>query len=78
MKSKQRGNGLPLLFIACIALFFCAICYLFIASVKEAERKKLAFMEECRQDHKQYECTALWRKGEDTSTVIPIPVIIPR
>ena len=36
------------------------------------------FMAQCMQDHKQYECDALWRAGEDHTTVMPMPVIIGR
>ena len=41
---------------------------------ENAENKK--FMTECLTEHKEYECTAMWRAGESHTTVIPMPVII--
>lgn len=36
-----------------------------------------AFMEQCQEDHKEYECTAMWRAGSrSSSTVVPMPIII--
>lgn len=36
-----------------------------------------AFMAECLADNKkQYECTAMWRAGENNTAVMPMPVII--
>lgn len=32
------------------------------------------FMDECLQDHKEYECEALWRSGKPKSEVIYIPM----
>ena len=40
----------------------------------DAENKK--FMAGCLTEHKEYECTAMWRAGESHTTVMPIPVII--
>lgn len=40
----------------------------------EEHRKK--FMADCMQDHKQYECDALWRAGEDHTTVMPVPIYV--
>lgn len=42
-------------------------------------RSEDRFMLECQQDHKRYECEALWRSGQKGSTmpvVIPAPVIV--
>lgn len=36
--------------------------------VKEQE----AWMAECQQERKHYECVALWRQGENHSQVIPV------
>jgi len=40
------------------------------AEHKEQERK--AFMFDCTKDHKEYECTAMWRAGEPKTVVVPI------
>lgn len=35
------------------------------------------FMAQCRQDHKEYECTAMWRDGSSRSVLVPMPIVIP-
>lgn len=42
--------------------------------VAETEEYEI-FMEACLEDHKQYECKAMWRRGK--STVVPMPIFIP-
>jgi hypothetical protein len=41
------------------------------------DRTQDEFMAECIKEHKQYECTAMWRSGENHSTVVPMPVVVP-
>lgn len=41
------------------------------------DRSREDFMTECQHDHKQYECSAMWRAGHSTTTVVPMPVILP-
>jgi hypothetical protein len=56
-----------------ILIIFIAICVVAVT----AESKHLDnFMAQCMQDHKQYECDAMWRAGEDHTTVMPMPIII--
>lgn len=55
------------LWVACVIGMGAAINH----DIKEQER----FMVECLKDHKEYECTAMWRAGE--SKVMPVPIIIP-
>lgn len=40
-------------------------------------QQKRAFMQQCMEDHKEYECTAMWRAGETKTTTVPVPIIIP-
>jgi hypothetical protein len=47
-----------------------------VAAKSEAEHKA-RFMAQCMQDHKEYECTALWRRGDPSVVAVPIPIIIP-
>lgn len=58
-------------------LFILAIAAIggFILLGKKDFEAKQAFMTQCREDHKDYECTYMWRSGEpDTIPVfIPIP-----
>ncbi|MEM6817187.1 MAG: hypothetical protein AAF578_00205 [Pseudomonadota bacterium] len=37
--------------------------------------ERQAFMEACQADRKEYECTALWRAGNDSATGI---IVVPR
>lgn len=46
------------------------VCALLWWGVEESIAARRAFMAECLQDHKQYECTAMWRAGE--SQVVPV------
>lgn len=36
-----------------------------VAVARDAAINHAAFMSECLADHKQYECTAMWRHGHD-------------
>jgi hypothetical protein len=50
----------------------------FLAAVSDAQREKEQrdkFMVECMRDHKEYECVAMWRRGEDR--IVPMPIVIP-
>ena len=37
------------------------------------------FMEQCLKDHKEYECTAMWRAGDKhvQPAVVPMPIVVP-
>lgn len=35
------------------------------------------FMEQCLKDHKEYECTAMWRAGEKPAQPVPFPIVVP-
>lgn len=63
-----------------VMMFFIgAVIILVIAmiafSVIDGNKEREAFMRECLKDHKEYECTAMWRAGD--SNVVPMPIIIP-
>lgn len=53
----------------------CALAALLCGNAEA--RKEKQFMEECRRERKQYECTAMWRSGEHTGGAVYVPVIIP-
>lgn len=68
--------------IGLIGLFLLVITGLGVAVVHDARqdaKEHKHFMEQCLKDHKEYECTALWRAGEDhdNTAVIPMPIYIP-
>lgn len=39
-------------------------------------KREERFIAECQQDHKRYECEALWRQGEPRTIVAPMPVYV--
>ena len=43
-----------------------------VATQRQHEVERKAFMFECTKDHKEYECTAMWRAGEPKTVVVPI------
>lgn len=43
--------------------------------IKQGIDAEAAFMAACQKDHKEYECTAMWRAGQ--SHVVPMPIVIP-
>jgi len=53
----------------------CLLVFALFMAVKTENEAKARFMGECRQDHKEYECTAMWRAGE--KDVVPVPIVIP-
>ena len=68
-------NNWPIL--AIVALVGFSIWGTVIVAEAETERKNV-FMTECKLDHKEYECTAMWRAGENHTTVVPMPVYVGR
>ena len=51
-----------------------ALGYFALTSGREAHAR---FMRQCMEDHKEYECTALWRAGDRSAPdvlVLPIPL----
>ena len=50
--------------------------YVGVARAQEAHTR---FMRQCMEDHKEYECTALWRAGgRSGADLIVLPVPLPR
>lgn len=66
------------------AMFAGVLCILVaiglvLAEAAERETKEHSdFMEQCTHDHKAYECAAMWRAGEDHTTVVPVVVPVPK
>lgn len=44
------------------------------AALMHAGDAKKDFMAECQKDHKKYECTAMWRQGNQDVVPVFIPV----
>lgn len=58
-----------------LVLFLVGCVWLVIVAADHSMKAKTKFMDECKKDHKEYECTAMWRAGEPD--VVPMPVVIP-
>ncbi len=72
-KADRRFHIIMSCVVAGTVLFFVAIGYYAVTRGREAH---VRFMRQCMEDHKEYECTALWRAGDRASPdliVIPIP-----
>ena len=54
----------PYVLIAGAVLFFCVTIY--FAAQQDAKHHQ-AFMESCLEDHKEYECDALWGQANPKS-----------
>lgn len=54
----------------------CVIGLMMIVYAADADerRRHSEFMQACKQDRKEYECTAMWRAG--SNAVVPYPVVI--
>lgn len=65
-------HGMEIVIVSISIALITAILYgtLLNARAHEAERK--AFMFECTKEHKEYECTAMWRAGEKKTDYIVI------
>src|SRR3954462_1642193 len=67
-----------------MAIAACSIVFLVITGFTAAiwygvKRENAAhdrFMAQCMQDHKEYECTAMWRAGDSGPPAV-IPMFIP-
>lgn len=72
-------RGIPVVLgLAILALLF-GIVIVLPAGIANKAKQHETFMQQCQQDHKEYECTAMWRAG-DTSfpVVIPMPMYVGR
>ena len=73
----QRSRRNEAVFAACMVAFvigLAALGYFAFTSGREAHAR---FMRQCMEDHKEYECTALWRAGDRSAPdvlVLPIPL----
>ncbi len=68
MKIQQYG-----LEIGIGAIVLLLIC-LFIITTNIQGEQRLAFMEACMEDLKEYECTAMWRSGDRSTQVVPVVI----
>ena len=58
-----------------LVAFAVVIIALGVMAGNASMRDRMAFMEDCMKDRKEYECTAMWRAGQPS--VVPMPIVIP-
>lgn len=58
-------------------IFVAMIAAIFIAANHE-EKMRNQFMSSCMADKKEYECTAMWRAGRNSTTIVPVPIVYGR
>lgn len=64
------------LFFSGLSCLVAAGVFLMVGAVQSDSRAQAAFMAQCLQDHKEYECVAMWRAGESHTQVVPMPIIV--
>ena len=75
-KESRKAHIIVSCVVAGVLLFFGAVIYYGVTGQREAHAR---FMRQCMEDHKEYECTALWRAGDRASPdLIVIPIITGR
>lgn len=57
-------------------LIVAAIALSLVAAVRADNAALEEFMRQCQQDHKEYECIAMWRAGDSHTQVVPVVVPI--
>lgn len=67
-----RWHGVEIAIVTAIIATIVVFGYGFVGAAREREKARKAFMAECVKDHKEYECTAMWRAGEPKTVVVPI------
>jgi hypothetical protein len=72
-RRENRRFGIMMCGIVILGLGIIAALGWRIASVENAEYDR--FMAGCMQDHKEYECTVMWRASSPAPpAIVPIPV----
>ncbi len=49
-----------------------------VLAFRQEAKAREAFMAQCLEDRKQYECFAMWRSGQNHTVVVPMPIITGR
>ena len=47
-----------------------------VSCVRDAKHER-SLMTQCMEDHKEYECVVMFRKAENNTSYIPVPVVMP-
>lgn len=73
-REDRKALAITFSVIAGIILIFAGFFYFVYVRASEAHAR---FMRQCMEDHKEYECTALWRAGDSALpnvVLMPVPV----
>lgn len=73
---RRRERRFHILMASCLGVFLAAAFGFGVYAVKVGLEGKRRFMTQCMEDHKEYECTVLWRAGgssSDAPTIIFMP-----
>ncbi len=77
MNGKALMVDRTMLWLIVVVVFLAGgIGALVLYASSRAEKEWQEFNTECVKDHKQYECSAMWRAGESQTVVVPIPVVV--
>lgn len=71
-RNTLRWHGMEIAIVTAIIVIIVVLGYGLVVGAREKEKARKAFMAECVKDHKEYECTAMWRAGEPKTVVVPI------
>lgn len=71
-KNTLRWHGMEIVIVTAIVLIVVLFGWGAVYEAQEKEKARKAFMFECTKDHKEYECTAMWRAGEPKTVIVPI------
>jgi hypothetical protein len=74
--SRSVGRQ-TIIFGLCVAIVMAAFVAVVWRAIDQQKAAHARFMQQCMEDHKEYECTALWRAGNRSNQdviVLPIPI----
>jgi hypothetical protein len=76
IEEDRRRYRRGLIILRCgLGLFFALLIGVCVYAVRTNLDARHRFMSQCMEDHKEYECTALWRAGSsEPPTIIYVPV----
>ncbi len=78
-KGWWRENRAMLLCGSVALLLVVGLIVAVYVGMAHAQEAHTRFMRQCMEDHKEYECTALWRAGSKSGPdLIVLPIPLPR
>jgi hypothetical protein len=76
IEEDRRFDRRVLTILICgLSLFFALVISVCVYAVRTNLDARHRFMSQCMEDHKEYECTALWRAGSsEPPTIVYVPI----